>query len=403
MGTEVRTRLIRVALGDEPAETVLRGARIVNVFTREIVSGDVVMAAGRIAAVGDSGEQLIGPDTEVIDAGGRFVAPGLIDPHMHLESSNITVTELARAIVPRGVLSVCEDPHEIANVLGTAGVDLLTAEAAGLPLAKLWGHYVDRIPAYASIVAAKSPAERADDALALLERGYRAIKLRAHAPSISEDVEMVEKVRAAVGDRMEIMVDANQAGAASGPIKHPGDPIVWDYERALATARAYEQLGVYWLEEPLPRYDLQAIARLTDAVELKIAGGEGNAGLHEFYWMLDAGAYDIIQPDAATCEGVWQLRKLAAACERAGKLFIPHHGANGIALAAHLHLQASVPNSPWVEYIIDPPWRTIESYQQMFGVMREPLLTDSDGCVPVPQGPGLGIAVDESVVARFAV
>lgn len=277
----------------------------------------------------------------------------------------------------------------------------LVGKAAGLPLAKLWGHYVDRIPAYASIVAAKSPAERADDALELLERGYRAIKLRAHAPTIAEDVEMVEKVRAAVGDRMEIMVDANQAGAASGPIKHPGDPIVWDYERALATARAYEQLRVYWLEEPLPRYDLRAIARLTDAVELKIAGGEGNSGLHEFYWMLDAGAYDIIQPDAATCEGVWQLRKLAAACERAGKLFIPHHGANGIALAAHLHLQASVPNSPWVEYIIDPPWRTIESYQQLYGVMREPLLIDSEGCVPVPQGPGLGIAVDESAIARL--
>lgn len=277
----------------------------------------------------------------------------------------------------------------------------LVGKAAGLPLAKLWGRYVDRIPAYASIVAAKSPAERADDALALLERGYRAIKLRAHAPTIAEDVEMVEKVRAAVGDRMEIMVDANQAGAASGPIKHPGDPIVWDYERALATARAYEQLGVYWLEEPLPRYDLRAIARLTDAVELKIAGGEGNSGLHEFYWMLDAGAYDIIQPDAATCEGVWQLRKLAAACERAGKLFIPHHGANGIALAAHLHLQASVPNSPWVEYIIDPPWRTIESYQQLYGVMREPLLIDSEGCVPVPQGPGLGIAVDEAAIARL--
>lgn len=279
----------------------------------------------------------------------------------------------------------------------------LVGKAAGLPLAKLWGHYADRIPAYASIVAAKSPAERADDALALLERGYRAIKLRAHASSIAEDIEMVEKVRAAVGDRMEIMVDANQAGAASGPIKHPGDPIIWDYDRALATARAYEQLGVYWLEEPLPRYDLQAIARLTDAVELKIAGGEGNAGLHEFYWMLDAGAYDIIQPDAATCEGVWQLRKLAAACERAGKLFIPHHGANGIALAAHLQLQASVPNSPWLEYIIDPPWRTIESYQQLFGVMREPLLIDADGCVPVPQGPGLGISVDETAIARLAV
>ena len=279
----------------------------------------------------------------------------------------------------------------------------LVGKAAGLPLSKLWGRCVDRIPAYASIVAAKSPAERAEDALELLDRGFRAIKLRAHSPSIANDVEMVEKVRAAVGDRMQIMVDANQAGAASGPFKHPGDPITWDFDRALATARAYEELDVYWLEEPLPRYDLDAIARLTDSVDLKIAGGEGNSGLHEFYWMLDAGAYDIIQPDAASCEGVWQLRKVASACERVGKLFVPHHGANGIALAAHLQLQASVPNSPWLEYIIDPPWRTIESYQQLYGVMTEPLSIDADGCVPVPDGPGLGIEVDEAAIARLAV
>ena len=146
MPSVVRTRLIRVALGDEPAETVVRGARVVNVFTREIVAADVVIAAGRIAAVGDSAEQLIGPDTEIIDADGRYLAPGLIDPHMHLESSNITVTELARAIVPRGVLAVCEDPHEIANVLGTAGVDLLVAEAAGLPL-NMFLRVPGRVPA----------------------------------------------------------------------------------------------------------------------------------------------------------------------------------------------------------------------------------------------------------------
>ena len=169
MSTEVRRRLIRVALGDEPAEVVLTGARVVNVFTREIVAADVVMAAGRIAAVGDSRRQLIGPDTEIIEAGGRFVAPGLIDPHMHLESSNITATELARAIVPRGVLSVCADPHEIANVLGVAGVDLLVAEAADLPL-NFFLRVPARVPAMPADLETSGHAMDIAATLAMLDR-----------------------------------------------------------------------------------------------------------------------------------------------------------------------------------------------------------------------------------------
>ena len=129
-----RQRLIRVALGVEPADMVIAGGRVVNVFTRELVAADVVVAGERVAALAQPGDYRIGDETELIDADGRVVAPGLVDPHLHVESSNLTVTELARAIVPRGVLSVCEDPHEIANVLGLAGIELLAAEAAGLPL-----------------------------------------------------------------------------------------------------------------------------------------------------------------------------------------------------------------------------------------------------------------------------
>ena len=169
MPSDVRTRLIRVALGDEPADAVVRGARVVNVFTREVVTADVVMAAGRIAAVGDGSEQLIGPDTEIIEAGGRFVAPGLIDPHMHLESSNITVTELARAIVPRGVLSVCEDAHEIANVLGVAGIDLLVAEAARLPL-NMFLRVPGRVPAMPADRETSGHAMDLAETLAMLDR-----------------------------------------------------------------------------------------------------------------------------------------------------------------------------------------------------------------------------------------
>ena len=169
MSTEVRTRLIRVALGDEPADVVLTGARVVNVFTGEIVAADVVMAAGRIAAVGDSRQQLVGPDTEIIEAGGRFVAPALIDPHMHLESSNVTVTELARAIVPRGVLSICADPHEIANVLGVAGVDLLVAEAADLPL-NFFLRVPARVPAMPADLETSGHAMDIAATLAMLDR-----------------------------------------------------------------------------------------------------------------------------------------------------------------------------------------------------------------------------------------
>ncbi|MEE3353705.1 MAG: amidohydrolase family protein, partial [Actinomycetota bacterium] len=72
--------------------------------------------------------------TEVIDLDGRHVCPGLVDPHMHIESSNLTLGELARAIVPRGVLVLVADPHEIANVLGMAGIEFLLGQSAGLPL-----------------------------------------------------------------------------------------------------------------------------------------------------------------------------------------------------------------------------------------------------------------------------
>src|SRR5918992_2686851 len=103
----------------------------------------------------------------------------------------------------------------------------LVGKAAGLPLYKLWGLCTDRVRAYASLVEVRSPERRAEDALRLLDAGYRAVKLRLHSPTLKEDIAQVEAVREAVGDRMEIMVDANQA-------QEPGTPgsersITWDF------------------------------------------------------------------------------------------------------------------------------------------------------------------------------
>lgn len=276
----------------------------------------------------------------------------------------------------------------------------LIGKAVGQPLHRLWGSHTDRLPAYASTVAAKRPEERAEDALRYLQQGFRAIKLRAHYPTLEEDVGVVRHVREAVGDRMAIMVDANQAGVereTAGP-----EEVVWDWGRARRTAEAYAEYGVLWLEEPLHRERLDDLARLCAAVEVPIAGGEGDRGLERFRDLIERDCYDILQPDCTVSEGLFQLRKIASLAEVHGKPCIPHHGVGAIGLAAHLQLSATVPNCPWVEYILDPPWRTVESYLGMWGIVPEPPRPAADGCVPVPDRPGHGMDVDEAVLKRWA-
>lgn len=133
--SECAATLIDVAMGRSPAETVIRNGRWVNVHSGEIVPGtDVAMVCGRFAYVGPDASHAIGPDTQVHDAEGRYLVPGLCDAHMHVESGMVTVTEFARAVIPHGTTSMFIDPHEIGNVLGLAGVKLMHDEAMGLPI-----------------------------------------------------------------------------------------------------------------------------------------------------------------------------------------------------------------------------------------------------------------------------
>jgi adenine deaminase len=121
-------RRIAVARGDEPADLVISGGRVLSVFTREWLECDVAVSDGWIAGLGSY------EGRERIDAGGRYVVPGLIDAHMHLESSRLLVAEFARLVLPFGTTCVVADPHEIANVLGTDGVHWLLDATDGLPL-----------------------------------------------------------------------------------------------------------------------------------------------------------------------------------------------------------------------------------------------------------------------------
>ena len=122
------TRRLSVARGDEPADVVVSGGRVLSVFTREWLEVDVAIADGFVAGLGSY------EGHEVVDATGRYVVPGFIDAHMHLESSKLLVDEFARLVLPLGTTAVVADPHEIANVLGTDGVHWLIDASEGLPL-----------------------------------------------------------------------------------------------------------------------------------------------------------------------------------------------------------------------------------------------------------------------------
>ncbi len=128
-------RLIAVAAGRDPADMVIRGGIWVNVHSRECLPGhDIAIVAGRIAYVGPDASYCTGPETQVIEANGRYMLPGLCDAHMHIESGMLTPAEFARAIIPHGTTSIFTDPHEIANVLGLEGVRAMHDEALMQPI-----------------------------------------------------------------------------------------------------------------------------------------------------------------------------------------------------------------------------------------------------------------------------
>ena len=121
-------RKIKIARGDEKAQLVLKNAYVINVFTNEIIKADIAIDRGKIVAIGDySG-------LEEMDMEGKYLCPGFIDGHVHIESSKLTPGQYAKAVVPRGTIAIISDPHEIANVKGLEGIKYMMDESQNLPL-----------------------------------------------------------------------------------------------------------------------------------------------------------------------------------------------------------------------------------------------------------------------------
>lgn len=195
-----------------------------------------------------------------------------------------------------------------------------------------------------------------------------------------EDIELVERVRAAVGPDVTVMVDANYA-----------------YGRAEArrVGRALEDLDVTWFEEPVNPEDLDGYADLRSLLEVPVAGGECNPP-YEYPRFFAANAWDIAQPDVCNIGGITPVRRITAQAREHGVEVVPHVWGTPIALAASLNLIGTLPGDPWLEFDRSPNPLREELSDHAF-------VPDDDGQVAIPTGPGIGIDLDEDAIDRYTV
>jgi L-alanine-DL-glutamate epimerase-like enolase superfamily enzyme len=270
----------------------------------------------------------------------------------------------------------------------------LLGQACGLPVATLLGGAADGVPAYASWGSLRDPAQRAEDAVGLVESGFQAVKIRIAREAIDLGVATVAAVRSAVGDRLDVMVDLNQWWRMAGDIERGLGPA--DARRVIERLREF---GVLWVEEPLAGEDRAGMRMLREQTGVRIGGGEMARTFDELSLAFAEDALDVYQPDVVLALGVSGARTLADLALRRNRWFAPHTWTNGIGLLANLHVCAGVGGGPYLEFPYDPPGWTPARRDFM---LAAPVLVRDDGVVAVPDAPGLGIVLDEEAVAFYA-
>jgi L-alanine-DL-glutamate epimerase-like enolase superfamily enzyme len=268
----------------------------------------------------------------------------------------------------------------------------IIGQVTGQPVAVLFGNAAKRLPAYASTCSLRSPADRAESASAIKERGFRAMKIRIDRTRLREGVESVRRTREAVGDDFEIMVDLDQSTRVAGES-------ATDLVRTRKLVAELAESGVYWVENPLPYPDLPGYKRLrADIPHVRIAAGGLHHSVPELLRSLELDALDIYQMDVVHAVGMLRARTLAELALLKHRNYTPHTWHDGIALLANLHVAAGVGGGPYFEFPYDPPSWTPRQRDFM---LAEPVDIDPDGFLTVPQSAGLGIELDDDAVTRW--
>lgn len=244
-------------------------------------------------------------------------------------------------------------------LFGIAGIDLALWDLAGRaverPVWKLLGAYRDRVPAYAMVGWLEHDIDGLKRITAkAAEQGFRGIKMKVGASSLSEEVERIESVQETIGPDGVVMVDANQ---------------VFSLPEALQRGKIYQELGCFWFEEPLRADDIDGLAALSRELTLPIASGENNYGIQQFRHLFERRAVDIVQPDIRRAGGLTECLEIGLMARGFNVPYASHGG------GAHIHVLAALPNAIFLESGLLPNDGSIELV---------------DGCYPLPTEPGLG-------------
>ena len=277
-----------------------------------------------------------------------------------------------------------------AAIQAISGADIalwdLLGKATGLPCYQLLGGaYRKRLQAYASDLMPPTPEAAYQRAAELRQAGFTALKFGwgPLGASEKEDIALIAAARRGIGDDNDLMIDIG---------------LCWDAATAIARARRLEEFNLFWIEEPLPPDDIAGYARLADAVDTRIAAGEEESTVWGFADLIDRGHIDVVQVDVSRAGGLTESRRIAQMAHQRNLPCVPHAFSTGILLAASMHWVASIPNGSLVEYTVaESPLATGLTGT---GLLRNPLRA-TDGHLTVPDAPGLGIELDEELIARY--
>jgi L-alanine-DL-glutamate epimerase-like enolase superfamily enzyme len=271
-----------------------------------------------------------------------------------------------------------------------SGIDIalwdIKGKALGKPVSELIGtRRHDRIRAYASRLMPDTPQETFDAVAGLREMGFTAVKL-GWGPlgrDADHDIALARAAREAGGEGVDILIDAGLGYGA-------------DADRAIYAARAFEEMGIFWLEEPFEPDETEAYAKLADTVDIPVAAGEQDVTWWGFRDLIERAHVDIVQPDVTRVGGITEMVRIAQLADERGVRFVPHAWKSGIIKAASLHVNAIREEPMFQEYCVaGTPINT--------GLTRERLPIDAEGYVAVPTEPGLGVSLDEDVLETLRV
>lgn len=272
----------------------------------------------------------------------------------------------------------------------------IKGKAENKPVFELLGGRAEPVEVYASTGEIKDEASRVSEARQRLSEGFKTIKIRVHDFDVETDIRHVRAVKEAVGDQMSIGVDANQGWR----VTIINDAPLWDLSRAKYFADACADMGIAWLEEPLPMDDYKSLAQLTQYSRVPIAGGEIQSnGRAELKQMVEQKCYDIFQPDAIMTGGIAHALEVAAYCRVHGLKFTPHTWTNGIGFAVNLQvlLASGFNGIKPLEYPISPPSWTVEKRD---AILKKPFRQEKGRIAP-PCDPGLGFEIDPAVLEKY--